>query len=267
MHKKISLIVIIVLIAAIPALPAAAITWGEPDTTHLNVGAMVVDWPDYGPYQWCSGTLIHPRVFLTAGHCTDGLDEYGIETVWVNFEDYAVDLDGLRLVEQVLTHPEYAWGGSDPHDIGLLILSEPANDIVPATLPSEGYLNDLRKAGELRTGPEGAKFTMVGYGGTLSWPPPEIYYDDYRQVAESEYIALTKPFLHLSQNILKGDGGTCFGDSGGPNFYLTPDGSEIIVGVVSWGDAQCVSTGFNYRVDSPTALDFINSVIASFPEE
>jgi secreted trypsin-like serine protease len=265
MRKKISLIVIVVLIAAATALPAAAITWGELDTTHLNVGAMVVDWPDYGPYQWCSGTLIHPRVFLTAGHCTDGLEEYGIETVWVNFEEYAVDTDGLRLVEQVLTHPEYAWGGSDPHDIGLLILEEPVDDIVPATLPSEGYLNDLRKAGELRSGPEGAKFTMVGYGGTLSWPPPEINYEDYRQVAESEYIALTKPFLHLSQNILKGDGGTCFGDSGGPNFYSNETGSEIIVGVVSWGDAQCVSTGFNYRVDTATALDFIYEVISSLP--
>jgi hypothetical protein len=36
---------------------------GRADTEHDNVGAMVVDWPGYGPYQFCSGTLIHPRLF------------------------------------------------------------------------------------------------------------------------------------------------------------------------------------------------------------
>jgi secreted trypsin-like serine protease len=262
MGKKISLLIIVVLIAGIMTRPAAAITWGEPDFDHTNVGAMVVEWPGYGLGQFCSGTLIHPRVFLTAGHCTDAVAEYGLETVWVNFEPYALNPDGLRLVEQVITHPEYAWGGSDPHDVGLLILAEPVVDITPAQLPINEFLNELRKEGELRSGPAGAKFTMVGYGGTLNWPPPNIYYEDVRQAALSEYIALTKPFLHLSQNINKGDGGTCFGDSGGPVFYTNSDGSETIVGVVSWGDAQCVSTGFNYRLDIATALDFIGSVIA-----
>lgn len=261
MRRKISVLTIVVIVAAIMVLPAAAITWGEPDTSHTNVGAMVVDWPDYGPWQFCTGTLIHPRVFLTAGHCTDGVAEYGIKKVWVNFEPYALTESGLRLVEQVITHPDYAWGGNDPHDVGLLVLAEPVTDIAPAQIPSEGFLNELRKGGFLRTGPEGAKFTMVGYGGTLNWPPPEIYYEDYRQVSTSEYIALTKPFLHLSQNINKGDGGTCFGDSGGPAFYTTQDGTQIVVAVVSWGDAQCISTGFNYRVDIADSLNFINGVI------
>ena len=263
MRRKISVLTIVVIVAAIAVLPAAAITWGEPDTDHTNVGAMVVDWPDYGPWQFCTGTLIHPRVFLTAGHCTDGVAEYGIERVWVNFEPYALTEGGLRLVDQVFTHPDYAWGGSDPHDVGLLILAEPVDDIVPASLPGEGYLNELRKAGVLRSASQGVKFTMVGYGGTLSWPPPEIYYDDTRQISFSEYIAITKPFLHLSQNINKGDGGTCYGDSGGPAFYTTPDGEEIVVAVVSWGDASCVTTGFNYRVDIPDSISFIQDVIAS----
>lgn len=261
--RTIPLLVVLILAAAI-AMPAGAITWGEPDTTHLNVGAMVVDWPDYGPWQWCSGTLIHPRVFLTAGHCTDRLvEDFGIERVWVNFEPYALTESGLRLVEAVITHPEYGWGGSDPHDIGLLVLAEPVLDIVPAQLPTAGLLNELKKSGQLRAGPDGAKFTMVGYGGTLNWPPPEIYYEDIRQIAFSEYIALTQPFLHLSQNINKGDGGTCFGDSGGPAFYTSTDGTEIVVAVVSWGDAMCISTGFNYRVDIPESLNFIQSVIAA----
>lgn len=267
MRKIMFPLAVVFLIAAFTALPAGAITWGEPDTTHLNVGAMVVDWPDYGPWQWCTGTLIHPRVFLTAGHCTDGLEEeYGIERVWVNFEPYALTEGGLRLVEQVITHPDYGWGSTDPHDVGLLILAEPVLDIAPATLASAGLLDELKKAGELRTGPTGAKFTNVGYGGSLSWPPHEIFYEDIRQVSVSEYIALTKPTLHLSQNLNKDDGGTCYGDSGGPTLYPIFDEegnliTEIVVAVVSTGDGACMTTGLNYRIDTPTSLDFIYAVI------
>jgi len=45
-------------------------------------------------------------------------------------------------------------------------------------------------------------------------------------------------------------------------FWTEPDGSEILVGITSWGDADCVATGFNYRVDIPEPLSFIDSVIA-----
>jgi secreted trypsin-like serine protease len=265
--RKTMAVVAVLATLLLMALPVGAITWGELDGEgHPNVGAMVVDWPGYGPWQWCSGTLIHPQVFLTAGHCTDGLDEYGIETVWVNFEQNAVAQEGLRRVEKVITHPEYGWGGSDPHDVGLLILAESAMGIKVAELPDLGLLDELKKERILRPGgPEGAKFTVVGYGGTLNWPPPDIYYEDERQVAQSEYVALTKVWLHMSQNHLKGDGGTCFGDSGGPAFWVDETGHETIVGVTSWGDAQCVATGFDYRIDIPQARDFIDNVIKNLP--
>ena len=66
----------------------------------------------------------------------------------------------------------------------------------------------------------------------------------------------------MSQNQATDDGGTCGGDSGGPAFWTDPDyGTEILVGITSWGDPYCVATGFNYRVDIPETLDFIDSVI------
>jgi secreted trypsin-like serine protease len=261
--KKLFIILAVFVLLAAWTIPALAITWGELDTEHTNVGAMVVDHPEHGPWQVCTGTLIHPRVFLTAGHCTADWEGTGVETFWVNFDPYALNEASLLDVEQVITHPDYYWGGSNPHDVGILVLAEPVDDITPAELPYEGYLDDLKKNGALRTKADGALFTVVGYGGTLEWPPPDITYEDYRQVAESEYVALTKPWLHMSQNLKQDNGGTCFGDSGGPAFYTDPVEGEILVGITSWGDAQCVAAGFDYRVDIPETLDFIQDIIDS----
>ena len=262
--RKLAILMGLLLILAVGVLPAAAITWGTLDTEHTNVGAMVVDYPGEGPYQVCSGTLIHPRVFLTAGHCTEGWEGTGVETFWVNFDEYALNEKTLLDVEQVITHPDYYWGPtSNPHDVGVLILEEAVKKrIKPANLPYEGFLDDLMAAGELRHGSEGAKFTLVGYGGTLEWPPPEITYDDYRQFAVSEYQALLDVWLRMSQNQATDDGGTCYGDSGGPAFWTEPDGTEILVGITSWGDVPCVASAFNYRVDIPETLSFIEDVIA-----
>jgi hypothetical protein len=169
----------------------------------------------------------------------------------------------LLVVAEVITHPGYWWGPqSNPRDVGALILADPIA-ITPANLPDEGFLDNLRKEGKLNQGKTKAKFTLVGYGATLDWPPPDIDYEDQRQFSVSEYRALLKAWLRMSQNQATGDGGTCYGDSGGPAFWTDPEtGTETLVGITSWGDVPCVASGFNYRVDIPDTLDFIDEVIA-----
>jgi hypothetical protein len=238
---------------------------------HPNVGLISRPDPNNPDAQrpFCSGTLIHPQVFLTAGHCTDYLEylmaagQLEIEGVKVSFHADEALHQGLLAVEEVITHPDYNWGPtSNPHDVGALILAEVVMNITPAELPDEGFLDGLRAAGELNQGKTKAKFTLVGYGTTLEWPPPNIIFPDgKRRLAESEYRALLKAWLRMSQNHATDDGGTCYGDSGGPAFW-NEDGTKILVGVTSWGDAQCVATGFNYRVDIPETLDFLDDVIA-----
>src|SRR2546425_1058218 len=72
--------------------------------------------------------------------------------------------------------------------------------------------------------------------------------------------------LYMSQNIQHGDGGTCFGDSGGPTFFVDPSShAEYIVAVTSWGDSVCKSTNNNYRVDLASSRSFIDDMIASNP--
>jgi secreted trypsin-like serine protease len=257
------LVFLLFVLLVVTIIPVSAITWGELDTEHHAVGAMVIDYPDYGLWQMCSGTLIHERVFLTASHCTADLTQEELDNLFVNFDPDAMNPDTLRRVETAVTHPDYNWGSSDPHDIAALILAEPVTDIEPAQLPAAGFLDELRAANLLRDKSQGAMITLVGYGGTLAWPPPEITYEDLRQVAYSEYKSLTPVWLHMSQSLNQDNGGTCFGDSGGPAFWTNEDGSEVLLGVTSWGDAQCVATSFNYRVDTTESLDFIFGVIDS----
>jgi len=158
-------------------------------------------------------------VFLTAGHCTFSLqrsiDSGLVDQVWVSFDSdpFAAAHTWLE-VEFVITHPDFpSRPQSNWHDNGALILKSPILSIVPAVLPEEGFLDQLRADGALGHGTNLAKFTLVGYGASLSFPPPRPYKDNVRQFALSEFRALLPAWLRMSQQGRTGDGGTCYGDS------------------------------------------------------
>ena len=111
--KRLVRAVIALALLMVIALPANGITWGEPDTSdaYPAVGAIMIDWrvigqPEFGLGVYCSGTLIHPLVFLTAGHCADGLIDDGIidsngfpvpgdddeADIWVSFDENPIGL-------------------------------------------------------------------------------------------------------------------------------------------------------------------------------
>lgn len=68
-----------------------------------------------------------------------------------------------------IPHPLYLWGGDDSHDVGVVFLGEPVDDIEPALLPGVDFLAQLKKDRVLEGGyEEGVFFRSVGYGGALA---------------------------------------------------------------------------------------------------
>lgn len=236
----------------------SAITYGTIDYGHPYVGAIIINSFTSGIHEFCSGTLVSPRVFLTAGHCTDALRSrnFPLDRIWVSFAVKVFeDTKSWRTVDAYITDPDYNWGPtSDPHDIGVLILSKTVKDITPAPIAPVGYLDQLQAAGKL---PD-ATFINVGYGTDENLQPTNT-----REISYSSFLSLHDAWLYMSQNIHAGSSGTCFGDSGGPTFYDAGT-TEYIVATVSWGDAQCVATNINYRADLANGQAFVYSVIAAY---
>ena len=144
-------------------------------------------------------------------------------------------------------------------DIGLLILKDPVVGITPAMLPNEGMLDDLKKSGALRHRPS---IRIAGFGthlDPLTPPTPTLGAPPWpRNYVDVKFKGLMNRFMQLTNNAHSGNGGNCFGDSGGPAFWTEPGtGNRILIGVTSWGDAKCTGTGVYARTDLDDVLEFI----------
>ncbi len=256
----------ILLLASVPS-PAAAITYGVPDSTHTAVGTIILGVPgfQYQGFQLCTGSLIAPRVFLTAGHCTDFLLTSGwpLAYMWVSFDEFPFTQSATYVgVAEVHSHPNYSSPVvgpvtppvSNPYDVGVVILAQPVTDREPIALPPSGFLDSLQDQGILKD----SRFLNVGYGTdehndlTLQ-----------RENSTSGFLSLHKAWLYMSQNIHLGDGGTCYGDSGGPIFYKTGAAEQLVV-ITSWGDTPCKATNNAYRIDIPSSLTFLHQMMLDF---
>jgi secreted trypsin-like serine protease len=261
-----SLLIVLLAVAALllPAATANAITFGQPDENrHPNVGALLADWDEESPGLdiYCSGTLIAPRVFLTASHCTQGLavgHNIAPHDVWVTFaptyDEDSTSTAGL-FRGTYHTNPLYGSGGANnTYDIATVVL-DTAPGRTPATLPTVGLLSGLKADGSIYD----QTFTAVGYGTVRedkTGGPHAFFFDGIRRYALQSFLSLQKAWLTLNMNPSTGSGGTCYGDSGGPHF-LGGVSSNLIVSVTVTGDAMCRATDKTYRIDTPWARDFL----------
>ena len=238
-----------VLSVLVIATPAVAITNGVADGQgHPNVGGLVaaVQYSD-GTWIYCSGTLISETIFLTAAHCGDEG-----EAVRVTFDTAYQAGDDIHS-GTFRADPLYTQSQNDPHDIAVVVFDRPVKKITPALLPKLGALSQLSS---------NQKFTSVGYGAYLvtNGPGGKSYlYNDVRMRAVGTLNSINPAWLRISMNPSTGNGGTCYGDSGGPNFLGS---STTIAATTITGDAVCRSTNVVYRLDTPSARSFLSGFVA-----
>ena len=229
MSKPVHSLIASLVVALVTVSTAAAITGGRVDgNAHPYAGALVVD----GQVA-CSGVLVAPAVFATAGHCTAALSEGA--RVEVSF-DSSLDRSRWTLLGgSAHTDPAYKGSGADPHDLAVVVLDSPAS-VAPAKLPVAGSADGVLQV------------TSVGYGYS-SITAEGFVYDGLRHAAESPVAGIGKAMLRVSTR----DAGPCLGDSGGPMLA-----GDTVLALTSAGSKDCTGKAEGYRLDTASARAFLS---------
>lgn len=269
--RAIAVVMLAVLaLTASSVVPAAAIRYGTNDgNDHPYVGLMVAQGADGNPLWRCTGTLLSERVILTAGHCVDTPAAHieiwfsaGPEPLGTGYPaagaNRCAGITGYPCTGDVggdpNQHPDWNPAAFWQHDLGVVTLD--------ASMPMATYgaLPSLHQLDSLHTG-RSTTFTAVGYGLQLAFPDAAAWKEQrarIRNVAHPWLHQINTPstgdiWIQLSDNAAAG--GTCFGDSGGPNFI---GDSNTIGGVTSFAvNSQCAGWGGVYRIDQSDDLDWL----------
>jgi trypsin len=267
--RKLALVGALLASLVVGASPANAVTDGSPDNgAHPWVGLMVAKDAAGEPLWRCSGTLLSSTVFLTAGHCTESTAS---AMVW--FDDFVPRNAGTftGCAGGWTGYPctggtpgaTYLIPGFDPNaffvrDAGIVVLSSPVVRSTYGVLPALNSLDALKVNSK-------TTFTSVGYGLQASFPDAAGWKDQalrLRMVSHPQLVQINGGIvgdfsLLLSNNA--NTGGTCFGDSGGPNFL---GNTNIVAGVTSFGlNSTCGGTGGIFRMDRSWSRDWVLSFL------
>ena len=254
---------------------AQAIVNGEPDgNRHPYVGALVAEFEGAGGetelLPVCSGTLISPTVFLTAGHCTEFLIAEDLPT-YVSFDPAFVAGESELVSGTPYLHPDYCVGCGPPgvvwlsgYDVGVVVLDEPVEMETYGSLPEANLVDTLQKRSPL---------TVVGYGAsdfTTGEGAPQPIYPDIRQMATVEYLGTEGMANRVGEDVFmkitghgmgRGGEGICYGDSGGPVFLEDQTTVVAVNSFIPPSSFPCSGPEYAQRVDLPVVLEWVSSFL------
>jgi len=206
----------------------------------------------------CGGSLIAPRVILSAAHCNDPFLETNVEKGYVGATRYWSTDNGAVLgeCEEWLNHPDFVtietdfFGNIRPgtsvlggNDFALCLLKEPVDidtSSVMLTLNDDPFFPPdllstvVESMGMGRTAGDRSEGTDVLLRADLSILPQDTCDGIYQEVDDTMICTFDNMDDTMS--------GVCSGDSGGPIVISSVENGKTVhkqVGVVSWGSGLC----------------------------
>lgn len=281
LRSKLTALAAVVTVVLGGSTAALAITNGTPDgNNHPYVGLLVFDDAPGHPAWRCSASLLSPTVVLTAGHCTDGAvaARLWLDTNVQTNTEYpfsgTTSYDGVPHTNPKYRSPENPYGGGNGlpaysyRDVGVVVLTEPVPASVVGTyaaLPAGGLVDTLKNKTPVDFVGYGVQDQAQIPGNALPQPPPFYRWGGpkIRMYAPSELVSgnfvHSAEFLRLALNPGGGSGGTCFGDSGGPDLL---GGTSTVLGVNSYvTNVNCSGVGYSSRVDIPEVLTWVQGYL------